>query len=60
MPAPKGNRNASRPEEDRRVFPVYVRLRQNEKLLCESAAGDAGIGKWAREVLLKEAERVSR
>jgi hypothetical protein len=60
MPAPKGNRNAEKADDDRRDHAVFVRLKRDEKRLCELAAGDTGIGVWAREILMREAEQDSR
>ena len=52
MPAPKRNRYASKPRDQRYITALYVRLREADKHRIVEAGGDTGVAAWARRVLL--------
>ncbi len=60
MPAPKKNRYAAKPREERHTEALYIRLRKDDKKRILEAAGDAGVADWARRALLAAAEGVFR
>ena len=52
MAAPKGNRYASKDDNEKLSQALYIRMREAEKEACREAAGNRGLSDWAREVLL--------
>ena len=59
MAAPKNNRFAAKPPDQKLSSTLYVRLREREKQQILEAAGTRGVTAWAREVLLKAAQVTS-
>ena len=56
MPAPKRNKYAAKPREERHTESLYIKLRKEDKRRILEAAGPNGVTDWARRVLLQAAE----
>jgi hypothetical protein len=52
MPAPRGNRYAAKPEEEKFTESLFVRMTAAEKKLCHESSGDSSVSGWARKSLL--------
>jgi len=57
MPAPRRNRFAAKPPEQRHREALFVRLTKSDKARIVEAAGEDGLAAWARKVLLKAVEQ---
>ena len=55
MAAPKRNRYAAKPRDERHTEALYIRLRKDDKQRILEAAGNAAVTDWARRVLLAAA-----
>lgn len=56
MPAPKGNKHAQKPEDERLGAVLHVRCTPKEKNLWKRAAYPGKLADWVRDTLNREAD----